>query len=102
MTKHNYLCEIHAAPESAWSSLCQYLLDNEDCTIAKIKSKAKTLSELSKTIPDWWDVDLASITKSVVNDQQYAQRLTDMFKLAGDCSDGFGIETLYRHEDTSE
>ena len=70
--------------------------------VAKISGKAKELAELKKSIPEWWEVDFASLSPSVIADQQYAQRITSLFQYATKQYDEFSEHTLYRHELTEE
>jgi hypothetical protein len=77
---HTALTAIHAAPSESWPALCQYLLTAQDVTVSKISGKAKELAELNKSIPEWWIVDFASLSPSVIADQQYAQRMTSLFQ----------------------
>lgn len=100
--KHAHLAAIHTAPSESWPALCEYLLTAQDVTVAKISSKAKELAELKKSIPDWWEVDFASLSPSVIADQQYAQRMTSLFQYATKQYDEFSEHTLYRHELTEE
>jgi len=43
MDKTRYLSEIHAAPKEAWAAMVNYLLTEENCTVAKIKTKVKAI-----------------------------------------------------------
>lgn len=96
--KHSHLEAIYPAPAESWPALCDFLLTAQDVTVAKISGKAKELAELKKAIPDWWEVDFAALSPSVIADQQYAQRMTSLFLYAAKQADEFSDHTLYRHE----
>ncbi len=100
LDKHNYLSAIHSAPSESWPALCEYLLTAQDVTVAKISGKAKELAELKKSIPDWWEVDFAALSPSVINDAQYGSRLAGVFKYAKQQADAFKLVTLYKDQRT--
>lgn len=100
--KPTHLAAIHASPSESWPALCDFLLTAQDVTVAKISGKAKELADLKKAIPEWWEVDFASLAPSVISDQQYGQRLLVLFKYADQQSQTLPVMTLYEEQRTDD